>query len=120
MARGLQNRNFQPRKMQRRPLGVGIGVVKLPCGKLGGHIEIVCTQPDLTVGIRRQLPDSAHMVKVPVGQKDRFQGQSQLAELIENGVRLIAGIDYAAGSTFFVVNDVAIDLIGPKGQNIDF
>ena len=120
MSRGLQDGDIQPREVQLGALSVGLGVVELPGGELGRHGQILGAEVNLAARVRRQLPDSAYMVKVPVGQQDRFQRQPQLAELVQNGVGLIARVDDAAEGTFFVVDDVAVDLIGPQSQGVHF
>ena len=75
---------------------------------------------DHQVGVRAHQPlHPADVVEVPVGQQDRFQRQPQLAELVQNGVGLIARVDDAAEGTFFVVDDEAIGLISPQGQSVN-
>ena len=68
MTRGLQDRDIQPRKVQRCPFGVGIRVAERPGGEIRWQSQILGAQPDLTAGVRRQIPDSPHVVKMPVGQ----------------------------------------------------
>ena len=118
VARGVEHGNVQPRQMELRAFGVGIRIVERPGGQLGGHSQILRAEVNRAARVRCQLPDGTNVVKMPVGQQDGLQRQSQFAELVQNGVGLIAGVDDTAGSTFLVVNDVAVGLISPQCQGV--
>ena len=70
-------------------------------------------------GLGGDLPYAAHVVKVPVGQQDRFHGQPQRVHLAQNLFRGVAGVDDTAGLRRTVVDDIAVGSVSPKGQRVN-
>ena len=92
--------------------GVGMGVVELPVGDHGGQGGFGGVDVDLAAGLRHQLLHRAHMVKVAVGQQDGLELFA--LQGVQNGVRLIAGIDDHGLAV--IGQDIGIGLIQSKSQ----
>ena len=119
MAGGADDGDRQPRKMQGIPLAVGFGIVERPRRHLGRHGQLVGAEIDRAAGLGGDLLYAAHMVKVPVGQQNRFHGQSQSLHLAQHLFRGVAGVDDTAGLRRTVVDDVAVGSVIPKGQRVN-
>ena len=119
MAGGADDGNRQPRKVQGVPFVVGFGIVERPRRHLGRQGQLVGAEIDVAAGLGGDLLYAAHVVKVPVGQQNRFHGQPQGVHLVQNLLRGVAGVDDTAGLRRTVVDDVAVGSVSPKGQRVN-
>ena len=97
MAGGADNGDCQPREVQGVPFAVGFGIVKRPRRHLGRHGQLVGAEIDVAAGLGGDLLYAAHVVKMSVGQENRFHGQPQSLHLAQHLFRGVAGVDDAAG-----------------------
>ena len=119
MARGLQHGDVQPGKMEPGAFRIGLGMVQDAGGELLGQRQILGADVDLTAGVRGQIPHGAHMVKVAVGQHNGLQRQPQGIQSVQNGFRVVPGINDTARRAVLFVNDVAVGLVSAHDQGMN-
>ena len=120
MAGGADNGNRQPREVQGIPPRRRFWYSRAAPPSSGAAWSARRRRDRRRSRSRRRSPYAAHMVKMSVGQQDRFHGQPQSlpprSAPFPGGV---AGVDDTAGLRRTVVDDVAVGSVSPKGQRVN-
>ena len=73
--------------------GVQMGMINGAVGHGTGQAQLCLRHIDMAIGVGGDLPHSAHMVKMAMGQQNGLDFQPQQGGSVQNGVGFIAGVD---------------------------
>ena len=119
VAWGFQHQGIHSGKGHPVAIGIGVGIVKGSRRQHGGQGQLLGVQIDPAAGLRRQVPDSPHVVKVAVGQSNDGKLQALLFEKGQNDLRLIARVDDQTLLGPFRPDNVAVGLVVSQWEGVN-